>query len=463
MSYKNKGRGQNVNIIKGIAAASLITSVGACGVSYNSPSVKKNGPDSHVTVVALSGESAQNANATPYTPRELPAIFYAATNTSTSVTGLGSLPAQPSVPNLQREQPEYIPLPDIQKKPYKIGVGDVLILATTGSSSTVEQLSGLLAAQNKRQGYTVRDDGSISIPGVGDVTLAGLTLQAAGDRLFQTLIQDQIDPTFSLEVAEFNSQRVSVGGAVNKPALVPVTLTPLTLSDALTASGGSALRNKEYAVIRIYRDGRLYQIPFEIYEERPDLQKKLLQDGDAVYLDTSYDLDRALEFYKTQLDVITLRNASRKQTLEAVESEINLRRASIEERRELFRAREILGAVERDYVYLTGEVKKQSRFPLPFGQQASLADVLYEEGGFDNTTGDPSEIYVLRSASKTGPEVIAYHLDATNAVNLTVATKFEMRPDDIVFIEEQPITKWTRALPQIFPTLLNTAGAAALK
>lgn len=452
-----------MNIFKGLATVSLITSLGACGVSYNSPSVKEHGADSAVSVVPLSSESIQQANASAYSPRALPAIFYAATNTSTSITGLGSLPAQPSVPNLTREQPEYIPLPDIQKAPYKVGVGDVLILSTTGASSTVEQLSGLLAAQSKRQGYTVRDDGSISIPGVGDVALAGLTLQAAGDRLFQALLRDQLDPTFSLEVAEFNSQRVSVGGAVNKPALVPITLTPLTLSDALTASGGSALRNKEYAVIRIYRDGRLYQIPFEIYKERPDLQKKLLQDGDAVYLDTSYDLDRALAFYKTQLDVISLRNNSRRQTLDAIESEINLRRASLQERRELFRAREVLGAVERDYVYLTGEVKEQSRFPLPFGHQASLADVLYGEGGFDNTTGDPSAIYVLRSASKTGPEVIAYHLDASNAVNLTLATKFEMRPDDVVFIEEQPITKWNRALQQIFPTLLNTASAAAVK
>jgi polysaccharide export outer membrane protein len=67
---------------------------------------------------------------------------------------------------------------------------------------------------------------------------------------------------------------------------------------------------------------------------------------------------------------------------------------------------------------------------------------------------------VLRSLGGA-TAVTAYHLDARNAVNLVLATRFEMRPNDIVFVEEQPITKWNRALQQAFPTLLNTAAARA--
>lgn len=51
----------------------------------------------------------------------------------------------------------------------------------------------------------------------------------------------------------------------------------------------------------------------------------------------------------------------------------------------------------------------------------------------------------------------AYHLDAENAVNLAVATRFEIRPNDVVFVAEQPITSWNRALSQILPQLLLTA------
>jgi polysaccharide export outer membrane protein len=35
-----------------------------------------------------------------------------------------------------------------------------------------------------------------------------------------------------------------------------------------------------------------------------------------------------------------------------------------------------------------------------------------------------------------------------------------LRPDDIVFVEEQPITRWNRAFQQFFPSLINTATSA---
>jgi polysaccharide export outer membrane protein len=35
-----------------------------------------------------------------------------------------------------------------------------------------------------------------------------------------------------------------------------------------------------------------------------------------------------------------------------------------------------------------------------------------------------------------------------------------MQPNDIVFIAEQPITRWNRALNQIFPSIISTANAA---
>ncbi len=93
-------------------------------------------------------------------------------------------------------------------------MGDVVLLATKSGASTVEELSGLLAAQNRRQGYTVQDDGgAIAIPDVGRIMLGGMTLEEAEAELFQALVENQIDPSFSLEIAEFNSQRVAVGGA----------------------------------------------------------------------------------------------------------------------------------------------------------------------------------------------------------------------------------------------------------
>jgi polysaccharide export outer membrane protein len=97
---------------------------------------------------------------------------------------------------------------------------------------------------------------------------------------------------------------------------------------------------------------------------------------------------------------------------------------------------------------------------LPFERSMNLADVLFDEGGINSQFGDYAEIYVLRA--ETYPQrnggLTAFHLDAGNAVNLAVATRLEIRPNDIVFVAEQPVTSWNRAFSQILPQIfLSTA------
>jgi polysaccharide export outer membrane protein len=58
--------------------------------------------------------------------------------------------------------------------------------------------------------------------------------------------------------------------------------------------------------------------------------------------------------------------------------------------------------------------------------------------------------------------VTAWHLDASNAVNLIVATRMEMRPNDVIFIAEQPITRWNRVIQQFVPTLITSGVALAV-
>lgn len=125
------------------------------------------------------------------------------------------------------------------------------------------------------------------------------------------------------------------------------------------------------------------------------------------------------------------------------------------EARETFQQRLELGGVDRDYVYLTGEVVRQSRFPLPFDSTASLADALYADGGFATETGNPGQIYILRG-NESGSRITAWQLDARNAAMLVLATRMELRPNDIVFITEQPVTRWNRVVQQIVPSFINT-------
>ena len=435
---------------------------GACGVSYHSPSVKQQAQGVEVRVVPLSAQTVLVANREPYSPRSLPDVFSQVAHPG-APRSIGTLPEPPIQMDNRRPVLETrLPL-SVTPESYRIGVGDVLLLATKSAASTVEQLTGLLAAQSQRQGYTVRDDGAIAIPDIGPVRLAGMTLDEAEAKLFQVLVENQIDPAFSLEVSEFNSRRVSVGGAVRDPSIVPITLNPLNLSEAIAAVGGVTSKDREFVSIRLYRDGTLYQIPMEVFLKQPELGRILLIDGDAIFVDTSYDLDRAMQYYTQALNAAGMRRNARYAALQELHTEMSIRRQVQVDMRENFRAREELGGETRDYVYLSGEGKSQSRFALPYDQQATLADVLYEQGGFNTATGNPAQIYVLRASS--APEefgaVTAWHLDARNAINITLATRLEMRPNDVIFIEEQPITKWGRAIQQIFPTILGSVNAAA--
>lgn len=447
----------------GLALLAALTIPSACSVIYTSPKVSKAaGTNVDVREIELTPETVLLANRTAYSPRNLPKEFFTAASGG-QARGFGALPDKPYVPKETPQQMQLRVPPETQTRPYEIGVGDVVLLATKDSGNSVEQLSGLLAAQTKRQGYTVSDDGAISIPNIGRVKIAGLTLTEAQDAIFKFLLDKQVDPAFSLEVTGFNSKKVTVGGNVRNPARIPITLNPLTLGDAVTAAGGLEVRDKEFASIRIYRDGELYQVPLQDYLARPNLQEIHLVDGDAVFVDTTYDLDRAFEFYKQEIDVIRLRDQARKDALDMLKTEFDLRRSVLDEKRSNFTAREKLGAESRDYIYLTGEVSEQNRVPLPYEQQATLADVLYGNGGFPTMTGNASNIYVLRPSANPADfgAITAWHLNARNAVNMTLATKMQMRPNDIVFIEEQPITKWGRAFQQFLPALLNTAGRAA--
>ena len=450
--------------MKKIIMLAAVTALVGCGAVYKSSSVVPGNSDgTNVRVIPLTAETVVQANSSPFTPRTLPAVFSMTAEGGSVGRGAGALPA----PTFERtSRPGTLELrvpPDAQPGPYEIGVGDVVLLATPRNGNTVEELSGLLAAQNSRQGYTVQDDGSINIPKVGRVGLAGLTIDEAEAVLFQRLVANQFDPTFSLEIAEFNSRKVSIGGAVASPAIVPVAMMPIHLGEALTAAGGVTVQDQDSASVRIYRDGSLYQIPLTTLYERPDLLRTRLAHGDAVFVDTNYELDQAQGYFEQQITLIGARQASRNAALAELQAEVSLRRASLEEARSNYQARRDLGADNLDYVYLSGEVGSQSRFALPFERTAKLADALFDTAqGVKVESGDVSQIYVLRASSdpRDFGAVTAWHIDARNAANLALLPRMELRPDDIIFVEQQPITKWNRAISQLVPTLFSAVNAA---
>ncbi|MDV4167582.1 polysaccharide biosynthesis/export family protein [Rhodovulum sp. FJ3] len=441
------------------AALCLAMGVSACGVAYHSPKVQEIASDgAKVRVVPLTTETVLVANRTTYEPQALPAIFNTTAGSASSLRGAGALPPTANVPERRPAALETRLPPAVTQGPYKIGVGDVIVLATpSGAQTSVEQLSGLLAAQSRRQGYTVQDDGAIAIPDVGRVKIAQMTLEEAEAEIFRALVENQINPTFSLEIAEFNSKKVSIGGAVSSPRVASITLTPLYLDEALALSGGVTDVDPDYTTVRLYRQGALYQLPLRQLYAQDGLQRIQLIEGDSVFVDTEFQLDQAEAYFAEQIRLAEFKQTARVQALNELEVEVAIRRAQLAEARQNFETRLELGAVKQDYVYLTGEVRTQTRFALPFGQKATLADAIYDgAGGIPTETGNVRQIYVLRGSEdpREYNAVTAYNLDASNAANLLVATRFELRPNDVIFVAEQPVTRWGRVIDQITPSLV---------
>ena len=395
-----------------------------CGIAYQPTSVRDDA-SANIRVVHLTPETVLEANSSPYTPLSWPGAFASADDLEENNYKLqDSLFAPQRLDGVMERR-----MPELEPMTYMIGIGDVLTLNMQLKESLGDVLNGLIASQNSQRGYRVQDDGSVSIPDIGRVVIGGLTLQEAESAVYQRLLAAGVAPSFSIEITEFNSQKISITGNVISPGVFPLTLQPLYLDDAIYDSGGFAISDAAFIIVRLYRNGSIYQIfgP-EIYNQS-DSNRILLKDGDTIVVNTSVEYDR----------ILGLRQEARAKRLAELELQ-NRTQANI----------------AREYVYIIGEVLQQSRYTLPFEHKAVLADALLESsGGVSSFTGNLQQIYVLRGGGdlENFAPITALHLDAKNAANFLLATRLELRPKDVVFVGTQPITNWNRMINQIIPSL----------
>ena len=90
----------------------------------------------------------------------------------------------------------------------------------------------------------------------------------------------------------------------------------------------------------------------------------------------------------------------------------------------------------------------------------TLAEAIGDSGGFDLSFANTEKIYVIRG-DYTKPSI--FHLDASHADALLLATEFQLKPRDIVFVSSNELTRFNRVMSQILPTvqILYDAAVAA--
>jgi polysaccharide export outer membrane protein len=107
---------------------------------------------------------------------------------------------------------------------YEVGPGDVIEVNVFGN----DDLSRI---------PTVQTNGSISLPLIGEIQVAGLTVAEVRRKVTNLLEKDYlVKPQVEVKVREYNSQYVSVVGEVNNPGRKPIR-GRMRLIDALIESG----------------------------------------------------------------------------------------------------------------------------------------------------------------------------------------------------------------------------------
>ncbi|WP_338016946.1 polysaccharide biosynthesis/export family protein [Myxacorys almedinensis] len=217
------------------------------------------------------------------------------------------VPVVPVTPLLPISPALVSPPPSFE--PYRLGGGD--------SIAVVVQRFPDLNFQ-----AAIDQEGNITAPLLGRLSLAGLTIEQAQEKVRQGLNRYVIDPIVYLALTNPRPVLVTLTGEITRPGLYPLPL-PRVSAALLTAGGATATADlRSVRVKRSLRDGSTLEekldlvTPLKDGSALPDLR---LQDGDVVVIPkiepgTSQDYDRELvarsTLVKPQITVRILSYAS---------------------------------------------------------------------------------------------------------------------------------------------------------
>lgn len=169
---------------------------------------------------------------------------------------------------------------------YRLGVGDQLQLVVTGQVELAYQLE-------------LRRDGTVIVPQVGQISLAGLTLDAA-----RTMLKERMGKSYSglasgearldLSVAKLRSNAVFVIGEVETPGAMQVNALA-TVFSALARAGGPTDRGS-FRNVEVRRAGQVVQrLDLYNYLLRGDASGDIrLEQGDFVFVPLAHRVVAAL-------------------------------------------------------------------------------------------------------------------------------------------------------------------------
>jgi polysaccharide export outer membrane protein len=290
-------------------------------------------------------------------------------------------------------------------KDIRFGVGDIVGVTLFEASS-----GGLFipAEAGVRPGnfitipaQAVDVNGNISIPYGGAIRARGRTQVELQQAIVDALKDRAIEPQAIVSVVEQRTSLITVLGDVARSGRIPAQLTPERLLDTISRAGGTAGPGPDEWVM-LERDGRRALSPFGalLYEPANNIYT---HPGDIIYV------------------------------------------------------------YREPQTYLTfGALGTQQQ--IPFGAwRITLAEAVAKAGGVRDAEGDPASVFLYRGETRDVAEAIGidsskfqgpiipviYNINFRNPASYFLATTFEMRNKDVIYVSNSVSVEATKFLTYV--------------
>ncbi len=142
----------------------------------------------------------------------------------------------------------------------------------------------------------VSETGQINFPLIGAVSVGGLTVSAAEQKI-QKMLRDGgfvLKPQVTIQTVSIKSSQISILGQVAKPGRFPIEIVGSKVSEMIAAAGGVVPGGADVVTLVGNRDGKPIKLdidlPAILQSGRADLDV-VVENGDIIYV------DRAPTFY----------------------------------------------------------------------------------------------------------------------------------------------------------------------
>lgn len=286
-----------------------------------------------------------------------------------------------------------IAAPELPKL-YRIGIYDVLSINVSGISGSIpgnENAKASPGEQSIKGGNVVDVAGTVYLPQVGGIVVAGLSIPEAQEKIRTAYLRFYKNPWVIIQVAEYRSRPLYLLGQFKKPGVYYMD-RPMTVLEGV-ALGGGFDDKADLSGARITRSRHLVPIDLEAMLSRGQLDfgaHQTLQPGDAIYIPDN----------------------------------------------------------RNHQVFVFGSVKKPGAIPMPpagINLSQAIASAELSDLGYDFRY-----VRIIRSLSATEGELLVVDFEK---IMRGEALPIMLKTGDVVYVPRSLVGDWNTAISEMLPTL----------